>query len=161
RGHVELRLRRGQTTRFARSVLVVPESTTLEMRPTAASDTAELVLEGTQASRGLLLTALGFEAVSVADAANLPWAVTFSQGSPARVRVQLHWTGSRSMKLWLPFPKVGVRFIDSAGRVLPNYATVALNRLAGCRVEALLPRQEPHPLVEATLKNASDRPRGF
>src|SRR5690606_11109829 len=82
RGHVELRLRRGQTTLFARSVLVVPESTTLEMRPTAASDTAELVLEGTQASRGLLLTAPGFEAVSLADAGNLAWAVTSSEDAP-------------------------------------------------------------------------------
>lgn len=161
RGYVEIRLCRGDATLFARSALVVPDSTALEIRPMTAVATAELRLEGTHASRGFLLPAPGFEAVSVADSDNLVWSVTSGDDSPASVEVQLHWTGARSIKLRLPFPKVGVRFIDGTGRVLPNDATVALDHLAGCRIEALLPRQEPHPLVEAKLKSATDRPRVF
>ncbi|PRQ06507.1 STY4851/ECs_5259 family protein [Enhygromyxa salina] len=161
RGHVEIRLRRGGTTAFARSLLIVPKATVFEIRPTSDHNTAELLLDGTEASHGLLRADAGFEVVSLADSGNLAWAVTSTDDAPARVQVQLRWTESRAMKLWLPFPKVGIRFIDNAGRVLPNDATVALDNLRGCRVEALLPRHEPHPFVEAKLKSATDRPGGF
>jgi hypothetical protein len=158
-GHVELRLRRGGATLFTKSVAILPPTCSYDIRP--HREGAVLALSGIKASQASIEPRQGFEARPEPGIAEYAWVVTPSESPPARVAIALRWMFGRHMTLRLPFPKVGIRFIDRAGRVLPNKATVSLERLPGCRIEATLPRSEPHPLIECELDCASDRPRNF
>jgi hypothetical protein len=158
-GQVELRLRRGETTLFLKSVHVVPPAASYEVRP--SPEGALLILSDTEASHATLDSTPGFTAVVTPEFGEFAWTVTPTDDPPARISVDLRWTGGRRLQLRLPFPDVGVRYIDRAGRVLPRNATVSLANLPGCRVEAILPRAEVHPIVEGTLEGARDRQPSF
>lgn len=160
-GHVDLRLRRGGDTVFAKSIRIVPEATTIDIRPTTCADAAELSLCGIRALTAEPVRDPGFQVAPIPRTTEHAWTFTATDCPPSRVSVDLTWSMSRRVRIRLPFPNVGVRFVDRAGRVLPNGATVALGHLPGCQVEAIFTSREPAPVLEAKLKNAHDRTRGF
>jgi hypothetical protein len=160
-GHIELRLRRAGATLFVKSVHIVPPTTSYEVEPSV--DGAVLTLSGTKAAHASVTAASGFEAILQPQprAGEFAWRVRSTDAAPARITIALQWTLGRHLALRLPFPNVGVHFIDRAGRVLPNNATISLDRLSGCRVEAILPVGELEPVLEGVLDQAVDRTREF
>ena len=73
----------------------------------------------------------------------------------------LFWPEASPIRIRVPYPVVGVRFLDYAGRTLENDATIALENLPGCKVEAIVPSSEPPPTIIAKLKDAHDRSPRF
>lgn len=160
-GHVDLRYAPGGLTRFCTSARVVPERTTIEFIERGGPNNGGLRIDGSNASRAEVIAADGFRATRDPAGLALEWTLEPVGVPPATVEVELAWSGARSVRLTLPFPLVGTRFIDRAGRVLPDGATIALENLSGCRVEAVVPASEKAPILVAQLRDARDRSTTF
>ncbi|NVB37503.1 hypothetical protein G6O69_06640 [Pseudenhygromyxa sp. WMMC2535] len=160
-GHVELRLRRAATTIFSKSVRIVPSAMTVELSHAELPGSTQLRLHGTRAQQVQVQPHVGFDSTPESSGAHFGWTFTANDGAPPRIIIRLTWSMGRSLSLRLPFPNIGVRFVDRSSRVLPNGATIALENLPGCQLEAILPLGDIEPILEAKLKKARDRSPGF
>lgn len=155
-GKVELRHTKDGATRFRKTIKVAPPATQVELTPRAAANTGGLRLTGARAERAEVLAGAGFRATRTDSTSTYEWTVETLSDPPATVDVELSWSGARSLRLRVPYPVTGVRFIDRAGRVIPPGGTVALEHLPGSRVEAIIPQSEPAPTLRARLEKARD-----
>lgn len=160
-GKAELRYTKDGATRFRKTIKVAPPTTHVELTPRAAADAGGFRLTGTRAERAEVVGGPGFRTTRADSAGGYEWTVETVSDPPATLDVELSWSGARSLRLRVPYPVTGVRFIDRAGRVLPAGGTVALEHLPGSRVEAIVPQSEPAPTLRARLEKASDCSRGF
>lgn len=61
---------------------------------------------------------------------------------PSQIGVSVRWPQGRQLRLLLPFPCAGIRFVGHGGAALNDSAVIHLDRLASTRVEVLtLPNQ--------------------
>jgi len=160
-GHVELRLRRAGRTIFSKSVRIIPSSVTVELSPAEFPGSTQLAFHGSRAHQIQVQPHEGFESTPVPGGIHFGWVFRAKESAPPRIVIRLSWSMARSLTLRLPFPNIGVRFIDRAARVLPIDATISLENLPGSQLEAILPLGDVEPVLEVKLKKARDRSPGF
>ncbi len=85
------------------------------------------------------------------------WRVAFESAAepPSTVPLVLRWTqgGERRLKLRLPFPSRGARFIGRGDAVLGNDAAVSLDWLSGVRASAVALDDDEEFFVQGALVN--------
>ena len=156
-GKVEIRHTRDGATRFRKTIKIAPPATQVELTARAAANEGGFRLTGTGADRAEVLAGAGFRTTRVECTSGYEWTVETVSDPPATLDVELSWPGARSLRLRIPYPVTGVRFVDRTGRVLPVGGTIALEHLPGSRVEALVPQKEHVPTLRARLEKARSR----
>lgn len=160
-GWVDLRHRRGDQVLFETRVAIVPPDTTIEALPGDEPGQGRLRILGSLAAHARVGCSKKFTAKEEAVNNGYAWLIDGIESGARKVRVELVWDEQRSVSLYLPFPVVGVRFFDHAGRALPQGATIGISNLSRCSVESLLPIGSRPPRIAARLESASDLSRSF
>ena len=156
-GEVELRYAPEGITHFRKAARVVPPDVLIELTAREAGNEGGLRISGAQNARAELIAGDGFVARRCDVTGIHEWTVQTIGAPPAALDVRMLWGEDRSLKIRVPYPVVGIRFVDRHGRVLPEQATVAVENLPGTYVEAILPRHAPEPRIEASVHKSGGR----
>lgn len=160
-GSVVLRHRKGERVLFETRVKILPPDTTLEVAPGDLPGQGRLRVLGSLAASARVRNSKKFTSTEERVSDGYGWLIEGIESGARKVRVELKWDEQRSVSITVPFPVVGVRFYDHAGRTLPQGATIGISNLSRCRVESLQPIGARPPRVSACLRSARDLSRSF
>jgi hypothetical protein len=161
-GRMAIRHAVGGEIRFVMTVDVAPTSSRMQFIPTKETRCGTVILDR------FCAPAVGLEAraqvqatithTPAGEACRLDMVCT--EEPPASVTVHMRWSLGQELRLTIPFPAKGGRFLSRDACVLSHDATVHLDRLAGITAQVFVPQGHHTFFVAAQLK-AEDIPRAL
>lgn len=129
-GDVEVRLEAEGDLLFQDSIRVLPRESRVELRP-AGNDEGSIFLCGLGTDRVGAAELEGVEKQILRNHNGTEIRLRSRGEPPSRVDLVVEWPEGQYLTLRLPFPIVGGRFIDHAGRVIEDRKRVDIERIGG------------------------------
>jgi hypothetical protein len=161
-GRIKVRMSEGGETRFQQEIEVLPPDFKVELTPRSMREGSIRVIT-TVPTAVAIEAAESFSVERSASDEGQQFQLRAEGTPPAQFDMELSFSQGRELRIAIPFPARGARFLEQGDRVLRHESVRRLADAEKIRAEGFTPSQSDDFLIEGTLvsETQTDKQAGF